>query len=207
MNKYNYNIDEEIAILEKYNLSPNELFVVKTILLLQEGYPENYLFRFLQIPEEDRGDFRSVLLSLQNKGIILKTYKIPNKGEEFDPSEIPINKLFLKNIYRASFDMGMELFEHYPMFTEINGSTVALRGISKKFDSLEDFYRFYGKQILWNPETHKHIIDLIDWEQQNNVGFICQSIASFVINHGWNELEALKDGKIANYNFNAIRQL
>jgi hypothetical protein len=154
MNKYNYNIDEEIAILEKYNLSPNELFVVKTILLLQEGYPENYLFRFLQIPEEDRGDFRSVLLSLQNKGIILKTYKIPNKGEEFDPSEIPINKLFLKNIYRASFDMGMELFEHYPMFTEINGSTVALRGISKSLIAWKIFIGFMGNKFYGIP---KHI--------------------------------------------------
>ena len=41
--KFNYNIDEEIAIMEKYSLSPTELFVIKAILLLQEGYEENYL--------------------------------------------------------------------------------------------------------------------------------------------------------------------
>ena len=54
MNKFNYNIDEEIAIMEKYSLSPTELFVIKAILLLQEGYEENYLIRFLNIPEKDR---------------------------------------------------------------------------------------------------------------------------------------------------------
>lgn len=207
MNKFDYTIDEEITLLEKYKLSPNELFVIKTILLLQEGYPENYLFRFLQIPETDRGDFRSTLISLQNKEIILKSYKIPGKGEEFDPSIIPINKLFFKNIIKASFELGKELFEKYPMFTTINGSTVALHGISKKFDSLEDFYRFYGKTIRWNVDTHNKILDLIDWEQKNNIGFINQSIASFVINNGWNELEALRDGKIININYNSIKQL
>ena len=73
MNKFDYTIDEEIAILEKYGLTPTELFVIKTILLLQEDYPENYLLRYLQMPEKDRGDFREILVSLQNKGIILKT--------------------------------------------------------------------------------------------------------------------------------------
>ena len=206
MRKYDYSIDEEIAILEKYRLQPNELFVVKTILLLQQGYPENYLFRFLQIPEEDRGDFRSILIGLQNKNIINKSYKIPDKGEEFSPDEIPINKVFMNNLFKASFDMGVELLEHYPMFGEINGAIVSLKGISSKFNSLEDFFRFYGKQIRWNQETHDKIIELLDWEQNNEINFINQSLGSFVINNGWNELEALKNGD-GTYNYRAIKQL
>jgi hypothetical protein len=207
MNKFNYNIDEEINIMEKYSLSPTELFVIKTILLLQEGYEENYLIRFLNIPEKDRGDFRDILVSLQNKGIILKSYTIPMKGREFDPEEIQINKAFFKTIYRSSFELGKELFETYPMFTTINGSTVSLRGISKKFNSLEDFYRFYAKTIKHNPELHNHIIELINWEKDNNIGFINMSLAAFVIENKWNELEALRDGKIANVNFNTIKSL
>ena len=93
------------------------------------------------------------------------------------------------------------------MFTNINGYTVSLRGISKKFDSLEDFYRFYGKTIGWNLEKHKEIIELINWEQNNNVGFLRMSIASFVIEQKWEELKALKDGKIANVNFDTLVQI
>lgn len=205
MNKYDYNIDEEIAIMEKYGITPNELFVIKAILLLQEGYPEDYLLRYLKLPEKE--DFRTTLVNLQNKGIILKSYEIPKKGETFDPEEIQINKAFFKTIYRSGFDLGKELFDIYPMFTNIEGKVVGLRGISKKFDSLEDFYRFYGKAIKWDPKIHQRIIDLLNWEQNNNIGYINFSIASFVIEHKWEELEALKDGKIVNTNFETLETL
>ena len=93
------------------------------------------------------------------------------------------------------------------MFTNIEGKVVGLRGISKKFDSLEDFYRFYGKAIKWDPKIHQRIIDLLNWEQNNNIGYINFSIASFVIEHKWEELEALKDGKIVNTNFETLETL
>ena len=205
MNKYDYNIDEEIAIMEKYGITPNELFVIKAILLLQEGYPEDYLLRYLKLPEKE--DFRTTLVNLQNKGIILKSYEIPKKGETFDPEEIQINKAFFKTVYRSGFDLGKELFDIYPMFTNIEGKVVGLRGISRKFDSLEDFYRFYGKAIKWDPKIHQRIIDLLNWEQNNNIGYINFSIASFVIEHKWEELEALKDGKIVNTNFETLETL
>lgn len=199
-------IDQDLAIIEKYRLNPTELFVINLIFLTQEGYEEPYLFRFLKIPE-NKENFRPTLIELQNKGIILKSYKIPEKGQKFDPLEIPLNQNFFKTYWKASFELGKELFETYPMFTNINGYTVSLRGISKKFDSLEDFYRFYGKAIGWNAEKHKEIIDLINWEQNNNIGFLRMSIASFVIEGKWEELKALKDGKIANMNFDTVMQL
>ena len=172
---------------------------------MQEGYPEDYLLRYLKLPEKE--DFRTTLVNLQNKGIILKSYEIPKKGETFDPEEIQINKAFFKTVYRSGFDLGKELFDTYPMFTNIEGKVVGLRGISKKFDSLEDFYRFYGKAIKWDPKIHQRIIDLLNWEQNNNIGYINFSIASFVIEHKWEELEALKDGKIVNTNFETLETL
>lgn len=207
MNKFDYTIDEEMALLEKYALTPTELFVVKMLLLQQEGYPENYLARYLKSSQDNKDSFRDTLVSLQNKGIILKSYNIPKKGETFIPESVQISKNFFTTIYRSAFDMGKELFEIYPMFGEINGTTVSLRGISKKFDSLEDFFRFYGKQIKWNPEVHKKVLDLITWEQKNNINYINFSLATFVIENKWEELEALKEGKITHINFNAIKQL
>lgn len=207
MNNYNYNIDEEIALLEKYNLNPTELFVVKCILLYKEGYQEKYLVRFLKINEKYRGDFREILRSLQDKGIILKSYKIPNKGESFEPNEISINKLFYKNIYKASNEMGMELLNIYPMFGYINNCPVSLRGVSKKFNSLEDFCRYYGKAIGWNLQLHNDILELIKWEQDSNINFINMNIANFVIDRKWNELKALRDGKLANINYDTIKSL
>ena len=192
--------------MEKYGLTPTELFVVKVLYLYKENYPEAYIIRYLNIPDNKK-TFRDTLVSLQNKGVILKSYKIPNAGDEFQPDEVEFNKNFDKTFCRSAFDMGKDLFDHYPMFGTINGNTVSLRGVSKKFDSLEDFFRFYGKEIKWDPDLHQEILDLIDWEQNNNVGYICFSLATFVIEHKWEELKALKEGKIAYINFNAIKQL
>ena len=99
--------------------------------------------------------------------------------------------------------MGKELFEAYPMFGIINGVNVGIRSVSKKFDTLEDFYRFYGKTIRNKPETHSYILELVNWAKENNI--LTNTLANFVIDHKWNELEALKNGELVNVNFDAIK--
>ena len=152
-----------------------------------------------------RGNTRELLTGLQNAGVITKTYKVPEKGSTFNPLDVPINKNLVKDFYKCSFELGKELFEIYPMFGIINGETVGIRSISKKFDSLEDFYRFYGKTIRWKPEIHEHIIELVKWAKEKNL-IVC-SLANFVVDHKWDELEALRNGDVANIDFNAVRQL
>lgn len=207
MKKFNYSIDDDIAFQEKYQITPTELFVLKIILLLQEDtQDEDYLKRFLQI-SDNKECFRDTLQSLQNKGLILKSYKIPNKGEPFNPYDIAINKVLIKNMHKASFDLGQELMEVYPRYGMINGGMVPLHGVSKRFGSREDFFRFYSKIINWNPETHSKIIELIKWEQANNVGFLNMTVLSFVIDHRWEALQDIKDGKLSNVTFNTIESL
>lgn len=198
-----FTLNEELNILEKYKLTPTELMAVRTILLAQDNEAE-YLFRFNNILTSMDIKFRTILHSLQKKGILLKSYKIPEEGSKFCLGDVEINKVFMKAFYKASFDMGQELFETYPMFGDVNGTIIPLRGVAKKFDSLEDFYRFYGKSIKWNPETHNKIIELIKWAKDNTTFLNC-SISSFCINQLWNELEALKDGNLVNINFDSVQ--
>ena len=174
--------------------------------MLAREEDDSYLFKYLSIPEDSREDFRVTLVNLQDKGIINKSYKIPAKGDNFDPSKIDFNKNFIKCFYKDSFEMGKELFETYPMFGNINGCVTSIRGISKKFDSLEDFFRVYGKSIKWNPETHNEIIELVKWAK-DNTQFIQFSLATFVVDRKWEELKALRDGDLTNINYNSIRML
>ena len=207
MKKFNYTIDDDISFQEKYQITPNELFVLKILLLLQEDEQDiEYFQRFIQI-SDNKKDFRNILKSLQDKGLILKTYKIPEIGSPFSPYDIPINQVLVKNMHKASFDLGQELFDVYPRYGLINGGMVPLHGVSKRFGSREDFYRFYSKIINWNPETHKKIIDLIKWEQSNNIGFLNMTILSFVIDHRWESLQDIKEGKLNNVTFNVIESL
>lgn len=71
---------------------------------------------------------------------------------------------------------------------------------------MEDAFRYYGKQIRWNQETHKHILELLDWAQ-NNTTFINFSLATFLIDRKWEEIEALKNGELTDINYNSMRSI
>ena len=193
------NLKNQILFRNKYKIDDNQLTLLE-ILLIAQNEEDNELVKMYFTSTKD---IRLHLIYLQNIGIILKTYKIPNKGEKLDIYDIPINKNFIKDFYKSSFEMGKEVFETYPQFGLINGSSVGIRSVSRKFNSLEDFYRFYGKTIRNKPEMHQHIIDLINWAKEQNV-IVC-SLCNFVIDHKWEELQALKDGNLANVNFDAIK--
>lgn len=201
----NLTTSEEMVILEKYKLTPDELFSIQLILFAAEEGSTEFLFRFCSISDDHKLVFRNALISLQEKGVILKSYTIPKPGESFIPEEVAFNKSFIKNLFRASFDMGKELFEEYPTFGFINGQPVQLKGVAKKFNSLEDMYRFYGKQIGWKPEKHEEVMELVRWAKENNI--IKESIASFVVNNSWISLKEMRDGDAVNINFDAVRMI
>ena len=193
------NLKNQILFRNKYKIDDNQLTLLE-ILLIAQNEEDNELVKMYFTSTKD---IRLHLIYLQNIGIILKTYKIPNKGEKLDIYDIPINKNFIKDFYKSSFEMGKELFETYPQFGLINGSSVGIRSVSRKFNSLEDFYRFYGKTIRNKPEMHQHIMELVSWAKDHNL--LVTTLANFVIDHKWEELQALKDGNLANVNFDAIK--
>ena len=205
MKNLTLNLEEEISILSKYRITPNELTFIKTLLILQDEENEDLFKDYIESLYVCNVKLREVLISLQKKEIMLKSYKIPSEGESFDPYSIPFNKNFIKNLYKSSFELGKELFEIYPQMTVINGSLVTLRGVSKHFDSLEACYFRYGKAIGWNQERHEKVLDLIKWAKERDI--IKQSLSSFVINNSWLDLEAIRNGDSGNYNFDTIKAL
>lgn len=197
----NLELKQQLVFCEKYKIDANQLLLLEIILLAQEDEDPEIVQLYFQ--SKVKGNLSEQLTKLQEVGVINKSYKLPKKGERLDLYDIPINRNLTKDFYKCSFELGKELFEEYPQFGFINGQAVGIRGVSKKFDSLEDFYRFYGKTIRWKQETHNHIIELVKWANENNI--LCISLCNFVIDHKWEELEALKNGDLANTNFEAIK--
>lgn len=196
MKHVNFPLDEEFVIFEKYGLSPNELFFVQMLLLSQEEDVQDTIRRYFKLPEKSRGSIIDTLHSLQDKGIILKDYKVPNKGETFNPLDVPLNKNFVNACYKSSYDMFRELYDHYPTSTVVNGIEYKLRRISKKFNSLEDAGRYYGKCIRWNPELHAHIIELVDRAKDAKYNFT--TLDDFIVDNDWNNIEEINDSGILN---------
>lgn len=178
---------------------------IRTLLILQDEDNEELFSSYLKVLVDGGFKVRDVILCLQEKEIILKSYKVPKGGEEFDPYSIPLNKNFLKTLYKCSFEMGKELFEEYPQFGSVQGNVVGLRSVSKKFDSLENAYFRYGRSIGWNLERHSRIIELVKWAKEHNI--INYTLSSFIVDQRWLELEALQSGNIANVDYDSVRLL
>jgi hypothetical protein len=189
MTNENWSLDNELDLMIKYDLSEQELMIIKLIFLAQENKKE-YLIKYFT--HKDHSILKDVLISLQDKGIILKSYKIPNKGDNFIPEDVDFNKVFLKNYLQYSNDLGMELFQNYPAFTVINGRTFSLKNITKVFKSLEDFCFAYGKSIKFNLEKHEEVMELLEYAKSTN--FINFNICEFVVSQKWEEIKTLREG-------------
>lgn len=200
--KLTLDIEGELSLLEKYRLTCDELMFIRTLLIYQEDGNEELFKKYFLLSKTNNIDIKELLISLQNKGIILKSFKV--SSGTFNPMEVPFNKNVIKFLFKSSFEMGKELFENYPAFNTINGSCVALRGVSKHFNSLEEAYYRYGKIIKFNPELHEEIIELVKWAKENNI--LCQSLSSFIINNAWGDLNELKNGD-KGYNYDAIKMV
>lgn len=188
---------QQLLFCEKYCINPNELLLLEIILIAQEDDEPEIVREYFSSRVRARGFTTELLVGLRDAGVINKTYKIPEKGSTFNPLDVSLNKTMVKDFYKCSFDLGRELWETYPLFGIVNNTQVGLRGVSKKFDTIEDFYRFYGRTIRWKPEAHNQIIELVNWAKEHNI--LCTTIANFVIDHKWEELKALKEEGGVNY--------
>ena len=193
-----FNLEEQVVLLEKYKINSDELLFITVILLIQEGDNNPYIQLYFSLPTACRGSIRELLVSLQDKQIITKEYKIPPSGTKFIPEDVSFNKNFIKNFYKGSFWIGKELFDSYPLSTIVNGTEYKLRRVSKKFDSLEDAYKAYGKAISWKPETHQHILELIEWGKNNNYQFT--TLSDFIIDNDWLNIEAMQSNSLLDSN-------
>ncbi len=193
-------LENELCLLEKYKLTPTELFTIKLILLAKEDGEYEWLQRYVQIIK-----LRDILVSLQEKGIILKSWKLPKEGQQLIVEDITFNQNFQKQYFRASFEMGEELFNVYPQSTIVNGQIYNLKRVSRKFDSLEDAFAKYAKYIHNNPEIHQEVIELVKWGIDNGYNFT--TLDSFIVDNSWIAIKAMKEGNGINVNTEAIKMI
>ena len=201
MKYLNHNLDSELILMSDYKIYPNELYTIKFILLAQDGeyeYLQQYINNF------DKKYLRLALESLQEKGIILKSYNIPELGALFVPEDVKFNQNFLKRYYRSAFEIGEELFNTYPQSAIVNGVMYNLRSVSKRFDSLEQAFQRYAKNIKNNPELHQQIIDDIKWGIEHEYqGFT--TLDRFIIDRGYEFLHSMRNGEGTNINLEATQ--
>jgi len=195
-----FSIEREIDFMVKYNLTPDELFLIRMIFYAQNDHLE-FLSEYFS-ENELTLSLRDTLLSLQKKGIINKTYSVPEKGSVFNARDVDFNKTVVSSYLKHSQELGMDLFEAYPAFTIINGRTFSLRNVTKLYKSLDEMCFAYGRAIKFDPKMHQEVLELLEWGKENNQ--INSGICDFIESNQWLTLQQLRDGDMGTFNTNEM---
>lgn len=199
MQHFELSLNEETNIYINSGLTPTELYVLRLLFLAIDGDPA-YLINYLSNVSNGKELFRQVLISLQDKKIILSSFKIPCEGESLNYKNIPFNKNFIKMYIRESNELGKELFDLYPPFINIGGKLCSIKNFTKaNLFTFEDFCIYYAKAIKLAGVTHERVIDALEFAKENNL--INYTIIEFIASRKWNEIEYIRNsGDINGYN-------
>jgi len=199
MHNFQLSINEEVSIYINSGLTPTELFVLRLLFLAVDG-DSDPLVNYLSNVSNGKALFRQVLESLQEKRVILASFKIPKEGEAFKYKNIPFNKNFLKSYIRESNEIGKELFYAYPPFININGKMCSIKNYTKaNLYSLDEFCLYYTKSIKNCGITHEKVMEALEYGKEN--GLINYSILEFIASQKWEEIEYIRNsGDVNGYN-------
>lgn len=191
-------LKEEINIYINSGLTPSELFILRLLFLAQDG-DTSLINNYISNADNGKEVFKVVLKSLQNKGIILASFKMPKEGEILKYTDIPINKNFVKKFIRESNQIGKEFFDAYPPFIYINGKMASIKNITKAgLFSIDEFCFFYGRQLKLSSVKHERVMEALEYGKEHNL--INYSILEFIASQKWNEIEYIRSsGEVAGY--------
>lgn len=183
-------LDTILNIMAKYKLTADELLLVYLTFIAQteNGDPKinNHYFRkWYEGGGKER--LRKLFDSLKEKGIIKKNYN----PKTYDPDEIEFNGNFLKQYFKLSGELGMELEDAYPTILYLNGKAVSLKNIAKRFLNKSEFYFWYSSTIGHSIEKHREILEILEWAKSKDL--VQVSMIEFVSSQKWKEFKELRD--------------
>lgn len=183
-------LDTILNIMSKWSLTGDELLLIYLTFISQteNGNPQEHRVYFERWYNSGGGFIlRELFESLKSKGIIKKNYN----PSEYDPDEIEFNQNFIKQYFKLTGELGMELWEAYPNDLWLNGKFVSLKNIGKHFKDRDQVYFKYASSIGHSISKHKEILEILDWAKQNNLIHI--SLVEFILSHKWEEFKELKN--------------
>lgn len=187
MFKYINSLEEDLQIMQYYELSAEELFLIKLIFAAQENNGrQSYIVDYFVKCKHSALPLEQLKI-LAEKNVLISS-SIPTKGDKFIADNLVFTNKFQKDWFVYSHEAGKDLMDKYPNYMQMhNGELLPAKNITKVYNSLESLYNAYGKSIRYNRDVHQKVLFLIDWAMQNNL--LKYGIAEFVASHKWESLE------------------
>ncbi|MFU2363640.1 MAG: hypothetical protein ACM67R_07480, partial [Clostridiales bacterium] len=81
-----------------------------------------------------------------------------------------------------------------------------LNNITKGYKDMEELYYDYGRIIKFNPDTHKEVMELLEFGKEHNL--ISYGICEFIKSYKWLNIKKMKeDGSYVGKTFDNITAL
>lgn len=180
-------IEEDLQIMQSYDITAEQLFLVKLLFIAQEenGRQSAIVDYFVKcrhssVPLE--------MLNILGEKNILVLNTIPKKGDKLIPDNLHFTQKFLKDWFIYAHVAGKELMDKYPNYMKTaHGELLPAKNITKVYISLEAMFNAYGKSIRHSRNNHEKIMNLLRWSEEK--GLIKFGIAEFVASKKWESLE------------------
>ena len=191
MYKLSVDLDRKLEIMMKHGLTAEEWLFIELLWLAEDGQPE-YLMKYCNDCCK-QGPPRDTMLKLKDKKVFASSYKIPEAGENFDPTEVEFSKTFINNYFKGSFEAGRELFEAYPPFIQNSEMLLCANNITTKggYTDENDFFLKYNKAIQHKVENHYKVMEMLEWAKEHKL--INFSIVEYVVTRKWETHQQLRN--------------
>jgi len=198
--KLSIELERKLLIMSKYGLDAEQWLFIELLFLATEDEPHpEYMYKyFTECAKKSLP--RDTLQILKDKNILAKSYKIPKEGEDFDLEAVEWNNTFIKYYFKESQEAGRELWYAYCDFLQSStDKLLPAKNITRGgFLSLEDFFFAYGKAIKNDPETHKKVMESLEWAKENEL--INYMIPEYVITRKWEDhIRMMESGEIGKF--------
>lgn len=186
MKLYFTTIEEDLQIMQLYNITAEDLFLVKLLFLAQEDNGrQNYIYTYFIECKKDSLPLEKMFLLGEKKILVKET--LPQKGEKFYADNLQFDEKFLKDWFVYSHTAGKALMDLYPNYIKTaQGELLPAKNITKTYFSLESMYASYSKGIRHSKKVHEKVMFLLSWAIENNL--IKYGIAEFITSRKWETL-------------------
>lgn len=191
-----YNLDKLTRIYEKFNITPNQFFVLYAV------YKKDWdnLYRYVnnvsnKMNEEGKKitgfNVEEELFPLVEKGYLDNIF---NKGHSFEVIDLMVTPHFADAIFIDTEQAGQELYDSFPQWINVNGGKqVAKKGgdINGVYFGKDQMLELYAKKIGNDRELHSKIIEAT--ERGKEQGLINFTLRSYIYDEMWTSYMDLED--------------
>lgn len=190
-----YNLNKLTRIYEKYNITPNQFYVLYCI------YRKDWdnLYKYVnsvsnKLDNEGRKitgfNVQDELLPLVEKGYLEDIFK----GGKFEVIDMMVTPHFEDTIFIDSEQAGQELYDAYPQWIAVaGGKQIAKKGgdINGEYLGKDQMFELYAKKIGNNRELHESVIRAT--ERGKEQGLINVTLRHYIYDELWGAYMELDD--------------